>query len=90
MWGAVGQRGEWTYASCASTTETTGLVLVLMLFAYGRGWVHSVYFSAQPTPHAVNRVTVTYPSGWTCWAGKQWAEPAVVGLPFRWLNWSIG
>jgi hypothetical protein len=30
-------------ASCSSTAETAGLVLVLMLFAYGRGRVHSVH-----------------------------------------------
>ena len=93
--GRGGAEGGGTYASCSSTTETAGLVLVLMLFAYGRSWVHSIYLfhfvmCAQPKPHAVNRITVTHPSGWTCWVEKQWAESVVVGLPFRWLNWWIG
>lgn len=86
--GKGGAEGGGTYATCSSTTKTAGLVLVLMLFAYGRGWVNSVclfhfVMCAQPKPHAVNRITVTHPSGWTCWVGKQWAESAVVGLPFR-------
>jgi hypothetical protein len=58
--------------------------------ACSRSWPDSKHLFPYPVLSIAmvdHRRRMTHPSGWTCWAGRQWvAELAWAGLPFRWRD----